>query len=307
MASDKTDQQEQTNVLVGMGAGGTAAAVAGGVVGALTGGPIGAIAGATLGGMVGSVVGGALTYGEVEPEFRQQYESSSTTSRGSQHWESISPAYRYGWESHDRPEFHGKSWDQVHSDLEKGWTGGQWSAYEPHVRSAWERRSKNQAQPVHQSHVDESHKNDPLIGVGTEELGSLVLGGGSGAFIGGTLGLLVGGPIGLAVGGTLGTVAGAMIAEEAATDWHEPVFHAHHESFIPQGGHPWEQAKPAYRYGWESHERHEIHGKTWDEALPELEKGWKGPGSFSEYEPYIREGWERRMQPVLEPKGINGP
>jgi uncharacterized protein YcfJ len=306
MASIKSDEKEQTNVLIGMGAGGTAAALAGAAIGAVSGGPVGAIAGAALGGMIGSVSGGALAYGEVEPEFRREYESSTTTSRGSQQWEDISPAYRYGWESHDRPEFHGKAWTQVNSDLEKGWTGGApWSAYEPHIKSGWERRSNLHEARTDAQAIDNSHEQEPLFGRGTEELGSLAIGGSGGAFIGGTMGLLVGGPIGMAVGGTLGTIAGAVMAHEAATDWHEPAFHESHESFRPQGGHPWEQAKPAYRYGWDAHDQREIGGKTWDEALPELKLGWPGPGTFAEYEPYIKEGWERRLQPKLQPKGLD--
>jgi len=56
------------------------------------------------------------------------------------------PAYRYGWESHERPEYHGKTWKQVSSDLKKGWTGGEWSDYEPHVKAAWERRASHKVE-----------------------------------------------------------------------------------------------------------------------------------------------------------------
>jgi len=302
MASIKSDEKKQTNVLIGMGAGGATGAAAGGVVGAITGGPVGAIAGATLGGMIGSVSGGALAYGDVEPEFRHEYESSSTTARGSQQWEDISPAYRYGWESHDRAEYQGKSWDQVNADLEGGWTsGGQWSDYEPHVRSGWDRRATH-LNSVAAQVADDPHENDPEFGYGTEEMGSLVLGGGGGALLGGMMGLALGGPIGMAIGGTLGTVGGALLAQEVGSNWHEPAFRAHHESFLPQGGYPWEHARPAYRYGWDAHDKAEFQGKSWSEAVPELTKGWQGPGTFAEYEPYIKEGWERRLQPKLTPK-----
>jgi len=228
----------------------------------------------------------------------------STTARGSHHWEeTISPAYRYGWESHDRPEYQGKSWSQVSPDLEQGWTGGQWSSFEPHVRRAWEYRAKNHAQTLGQAGapvVDASHENDPDFGKGTEEMGSLVMGGGSGALLGGMMGLVFGGPVGMAVGGTLGTLGGAMLAKEISSDWHEPAFQAHHESFTPQGGHPWEHARPAYRFGWDAHDRPETEGKSWSEVRPELEQAWQGPGSFTEYEPYIKEGWERRLCPKIE-------
>jgi hypothetical protein len=142
MATARGENEEETKVVVGMAAVGTAGALAGGVIGAVAGGPAGAAAGAFLGGMVGTVAGGAATYGEDEPELRRHYESSAT--QGSRPWEDISPAYRYGWESHDRPEYRGKAWDQVRSDLQKGWTGGgNWSDDEPHVKTAWEHRARH--------------------------------------------------------------------------------------------------------------------------------------------------------------------
>lgn len=302
MASNKSDLQEQHNVLVGMGAGGAAAATAGAVLGAISGGPVGAIAGATLGGMIGSVSGGALAYGDVEPEFRRAYESSPTSARGSQQWDDLSPAYRYGWEAHDRPEYQGKAWSQVNSDLEKGWTGeGQWTDFEPHVRSAWERRAIRNQTPTEPA-IPENVSKDHEMAQGAEPLASLLLGGTGGAILGGTMGLAVGGPIGMAVGATIGTVAGSMLTHDAVSDWHEKSFQGIHEGTMhPQGGHAWEQAKPAYRFGWEAHDHLEMQGKSWAEARPELQKEWKGPGSFGEYERYIKEGWERRLQPKLEP------
>ena len=57
---------------------------------------------------------------------------------------------------------------------------------------------------------------------------------------------------------------------------------------------PLEQANPAYRYGWESHDRPEFHDKTYDHIRPELQKGWTGSGDFADFEPYIKHAWERR-------------
>jgi uncharacterized protein YcfJ len=309
MPSDKNDLQEQHNVLVGMGAGGAAAATAGAVIGAVTGGPIGAIAGASLGGFIGSVSGGALAYGDVEPEFRRHYEASSTTSRGSQHWESISPAYQYGWESRDRAEYQGKSWDQVHSDLEKGWTGGgQWADHAPHARIAWERRAQHlEPSPAADSApIPEEISKDHELFQGADGLASIAIGGTSGAYLGGVMGLLVGGPIGMAVGGTIGTVAGAAIAHGATSDWHEPAFKAQHEALENQHQHSWEQAGPAYKYGWDAHDQIETGSKTWEEARHELEKGWKGPGRYADFEPYIKNGWEKRLPEPSQPRTSDG-
>jgi hypothetical protein len=144
MATTKREKDEETKPFVGMAAGGTAGALTGAAIGAVMGGPVGAAAGASIGGLVGFVSGGVMSYDDVDEEFRRQYESSPT--HESYRWEDMSPAYRYGWESFDRPEYHGKAWSQVESDLEKGWTGGRWSTFEPHIRHAWEHRASHHAQ-----------------------------------------------------------------------------------------------------------------------------------------------------------------
>jgi hypothetical protein len=110
-----------------------------GVAGTAVGGPVGAAVGTGIGAVSGSAAGAAIDYESHEPEFRREFESSPDAT--SRKWEEVSPAYRYGWEYHDRAEYRGKSWGQVSSDLQKSWTGGQWSDYKPHVRSGWERRA----------------------------------------------------------------------------------------------------------------------------------------------------------------------
>lgn len=96
--------------------------------------------------VAGSAVGTAMEidYESHESEFRRQFESSSAALSLS--WEEISIAYRYGWDHYDRPEYRGKAWSQVDYDLRKCWTGGKWSEYKPHVRSAWERRARLKGQ-----------------------------------------------------------------------------------------------------------------------------------------------------------------
>jgi len=92
--------------------------------------------------VAGSAAGGAIDYASHEDEFRTEYESSAT--KDAPRWQEVSPAYRYGWESYDRPEYRGKSWSEVSSHLKKGWTGqGEYSAYEPHIKNAWERRASH--------------------------------------------------------------------------------------------------------------------------------------------------------------------
>src|SRR5947209_20258798 len=50
-------------------------------------------------------------------------------------------------ECHARPEYRGKSWSDVSSHLKKGWSGhGDYAAYEPYIKNAWERRASHAAQ-----------------------------------------------------------------------------------------------------------------------------------------------------------------
>ena len=152
---------------------------------------------------------------------------------------------------------------------------------------------------------DASQKDDVGFNQGIEEVGDMVLGGGGGALLGSLAGLVVGGPVGALAGAGLGTLAGtAMAASVTSTwnePWHEPTFREHHESFHPQGEHTWDQAAPAYRYGWEGHDRPEHRGKSWEEARAGLEEGWAGPGPYPEVEPYVKHAWERRASSRPEP------
>ena len=309
MPDNASEARNQKNVVMGLGAGGAAGAGMGALVGGLTAGPVGAIAGATLGGMVGSVSGGAMTYGDAEPELRQHYESGPNRLHP---WETVAPSYRYGWESHDRPELQGKSWDQVRTDLEKGWTHPEpWSDHEHHVRRAWERRAQAQGQDtdvvetVPRTVVPEELSRDNDLFQGADPLASLTLGGTAGATLGGLMGLLLGGPIGLALGGTLGTIAGALATDAIMSDWHEIAFQHHHETEQANLHHPWQQARIGYAFGWFAHDMEEASVKTWDEARPALARAWKGPGSFEEFEPYIKYGWDKRIpKPAPTPEAM---
>jgi len=140
MASTKhTDEKKG---VAGAAGGGSAGALAGAGIGAAVGGPVGAAVGAGVGAVAGSAAGAAIDYESHESEFRTEYESS-TKGKGAHKWEEVSPAYRYGWESYNRPEYQGKSWSDVSSHLQKGWTGqGEYSAYEPYIKNAWERRGR---------------------------------------------------------------------------------------------------------------------------------------------------------------------
>jgi len=119
-------------------------------------------------------------------------------------------------------------------------------------------------------------------------------GGAAGALAGAGIGAAVGGPVGAAVGAGIGAIAGS--ATGAAVDYeaHEPSFRTEYESSAAKGSHKWEEVSPAYRYGWESHDRPEYQGKSWSQVSSHLKKGWTGHGEYSAFEPYIKNAWERR-------------
>ena len=135
-----TNKHEDSKATVSTAGGGTAGALAGAGIGAAVGGPVGAAVGAGIGAVAGSAAGGAIGYEAHEADFRRDFESSGSSS--SHTFESVSPAYRYGYESFDRPEYRGKSYAEVSSHLKKGWTGGgDYAAYEPYIKTAYDRRS----------------------------------------------------------------------------------------------------------------------------------------------------------------------
>jgi hypothetical protein len=121
---------------------------------------------------------------------------------------------------------------------------------------------------------------------------------GAGGVLGAAMGAGLAGPVGMLVGGTLGTLAGAAAGYAIDYDSHEPEFRAHHETFQPQPQgrtrHTFEQASPAYRYGWEGHDNPEFQDHTYDKVRPALHEGWTGSSDFVDYEDYVKHGWERR-------------
>ncbi len=114
-----------------------------------------------------------------------------------------------------------------------------------------------------------------------------------GALIGTAMGLLVGGPLGMLAGGVGGTLVGAGVGYWVDYNPHEDEFRRHHEADPARARHPFEQASPAYRYGWESRQRPEFRDKTYAQARQELHKGWTGSGDFADYEGYVEHAWDR--------------
>ncbi len=115
-----------------------------------------------------------------------------------------------------------------------------------------------------------------------------------GALAGGTTGAVIGtavaGPVGTAVGAAIGGTVGA--AGGSANDYAEAEgdFRQHYNSSAYRDRYTWDQASPAYRYGWDNYNQ----GQTWDQARTNLQQNWRGQGAWNDYEPMVREGYERR-------------
>jgi len=120
-------------------------------------------------------------------------------------------------------------------------------------------------------------------------------GAGVGGVAGAAIGAAVGGPVGAGVGAVIGAAAGG--AAGAAYDYsdHEPEFREHYESGPYQSITTWEDAGPAYRYGFESAGSDEYQGRTYDTTRNDLQKGWKSKSKYDDMEPLVRHGYERRM------------
>jgi hypothetical protein len=145
--------------------------------------------------------------------------------------------------------------------------------------------------------------------------GLMLAGGTTGAVVGGIIGGLAGGPAGAAIGVAVGAAAGG--AAGVALDYGdvEPAFYDEWQRDPIRESVPWEHAGPAYRHGWEGHDRPELRGRTWDEAHPDLRQHWKG-APWTTIEPLVRSAWNRRASltgaahgPAVDPPadGPTGP
>ncbi len=114
---------------------------------------------------------------------------------------------------------------------------------------------------------------------------------GAGAATGAAIGGLTGGPVGAAIGAGIGAVAGA--ATGGAIDFAEDDFRREYDSSPYRNRYKWEQARPAYQYGWQSY-NDQYQGRSWNDVRSNLERNWQGQGKFSDYEDLIRTGYERR-------------
>ncbi len=139
---------------------------------------------------------------------------------------------------------------------------------------------------------------------GKTEAGATTGGAAAGAATGAVIGAVAGGPVGAAIGAAIGGPAGALAGKEAA-DYSgvEHEFRTHHQSSAHAKTHSWDEAGPAYRYGWEGSGDAAHRGKSYTEVQTHLKKGWTGKGKYEDYEPYVRAAWERHAQHAVDTGG----
>jgi hypothetical protein len=85
------------------------------------------------------------------------------------------------------------------------------------------------------------------------------------------------GPVGTIAGAVIGGVAGGLVgkavAERIDPTVEDAYWREHYASrpYVEKGA-AYEDYRPAYRYGWESHDKHQ--GGTWDNIESKMKSGW---------------------------------
>ena len=139
---------------------------------------------------------------------------------------------------------------------------------------------------------------DPI----TKAPGAHPVGVGVGAAGGGAAGAAIGsvaGPVGTVVGAAVGAVAGGLAgkgAAEAVNPTVEDEYWSKNYASRPyiDKGADYEAYRPAYRYGWESYDRHA--GKSFDDVEPQLSSEWekrKGNLGWTKARNAVRDAWDR--------------
>jgi phage tail tape-measure protein len=140
---------------------------------------------------------------------------------------------------------------------------------------------------------------DPL----TKESGAHPVGTGigasGGAAAGAAVGAVVGGPVGAVAGGAIGAIAGGLAGHAAGEAVNPSVEDAYWQENYKNrpyfnSGRLYADYQPAYRYGWESANRHA--GKRFEDMEAELEHGWNqtaGRLPWNESRNATRDAWTR--------------
>ena len=142
---------------------------------------------------------------------------------------------------------------------------------------------------------------DPITGEpGAHPIGTGAGAAGAGA-TGAAIGAVVGGPVGAIVGGAIGAVAGGLAGKGAAEKVNPTIEDSYwRDNYKTRpyaaGVSSYDSVQPAYKYGWESREKHA--GKKFNDAEVELEKGWdtakgKSEMAWSDAKHAVKDAWHR--------------
>ena len=149
---------------------------------------------------------------------------------------------------------------------------------------------------------DDPKNRDPLTGEPGAHPMATGIGSAGGAAAGAAVGSVVGGPVGALVGGAVGAVAGGEAghaAGEAVDPTAEMAYWRENFKRRPyyRAGSDFDAYEPAYRYGWESATHPDNADRRFEDAEPDLERGWsrgeRGTQTWYEVREATRDAWER--------------
>jgi hypothetical protein len=152
-----------------------------------------------------------------------------------------------------------------------------------------------------QKTTERNANRDPITGApGAHPVGTGIGAAAAGAAAGAAGGAL-GGPVGAAIGAVVGGVAGGLAGHAAAESIDPTAEDAYWRDNYAKRPYfskdvPYDTYSPAYKYGWESRQRHA--GRSFDEAEAELRAGWEKSGdnarlTWDKARPATRDAWQR--------------
>jgi len=144
------------------------------------------------------------------------------------------------------------------------------------------------------------------VGTGIGAAGVGAAGAATGAIAAGAVMGAAGGPLGALVGGAIGAIAGGAAGHftaESVNPTREDAYWRENYAKRPYvtEGETYDFYRPAYEYGWTSHERHA--GKKFDDVEAELITDWEEQGYSSRLEWdrakfAARDAWDRLDRPL---------
>ncbi len=74
----------------------------------------------------------------------------------------------------------------------------------------------------------------------------------------------------------------------------EPAFRKHYEAAPSRNDYSYEQAAPAYHYGYNLAHDKRYHGRKWEDIEPEARQNWeaRNPGTWDSFQEAVHHGWD---------------